>query len=290
MTKYTWTTDEVFTGRIRLAHYGKTDLENASLRWELKAGTKMLASGETRQMTMPTGAVSEVDLFSASLRSLKMAQKLSITLAVKGTGYRNSYDIWVYPAKIDATVPDRIVVSRVFDRKTQSELADGGTVLLMPKPDRIQQSVRGAFQTSFWCWPMFRKAALENRIEVAAGTLGILCDPKHPVFADFPTEFHSNWQWWHLVKNGRPLILDSTPHEYRPTLQVIDNFARNHKLGLICEAKVGKGRLLVCSIDLPALQKYPEARQLLGSILGYMMSNRFNPKHELDAKLIRSIV
>jgi hypothetical protein len=71
---------------------------------------------------------------------------------------------------------------------------------------------------------------------------------------------------------------------------VIDTFARNHKLGLICEAKVGKGRLLICSIDLPALQKHPEARQLLASIHRYVKSTDFKPGHELDAALIRSIV
>ena len=28
------------------------------------------------------------------------------------------------------------------------------------------------------------------------------------------------------------MILDDTPAEFRPIVQVIDNFARNHKLGL----------------------------------------------------------
>jgi hypothetical protein len=92
------------------------------------------------------------------------------------------------------------------------------------------------------------------------------------------------------VKSGRPLILDSTPGPYRPIVQVVDNFARNHKLGLVCEARVGAGRLLVCSIDLPALADYPEARQLMASIVRYMNSADFDPSAELSPEVIGSIV
>ena len=80
--------------------------------------------------------------------------------------------------------------------------------------------------------------------------MSILCDPKHPLFAQFPTEFYSNWQWYDLIQNSRSLILDDTPADFRPLVQVIDNFARNHKLGSVFEARVGKGKLLVCAIDL----------------------------------------
>lgn len=69
--------------------------------------------------------------------------------------------------------------------------------------------------------------------EPAPGTLGLLCDPNHPLFAEFPTESHSNWQWWYLVMNSRAIILDATPTDYRPIVQVIDNFDRNHKLGTV---------------------------------------------------------
>ena len=47
-------------------------------------------------------------------------------------------------------------------------------------------------------------------------------------------------------------------------VQVIDNFARNHKLGNVFEARVGDGRLLVCTIDLfEHLEQRPAARQFL---------------------------
>jgi hypothetical protein len=290
MTKYTWTNDETFRGRIRVAHYGPTRLPSRSVLWEVRAGEQVLANGETRSTAIPTGDVTDIDLFSTSLGSIEKAQKLCVALRLTGTSYRNKYDMWVYPKSTSQAPPAGIITARSFSRAVQTELTSGKRVLLMPRLDRIKRSVGGAFQTSFWCWPMFRQTALKAGVEVAPGTLGILCDPRHPLFHDFPTECHSNWQWWRLGKHSRPLILDSTPRSYRPVVQVIDNFARNHKLGLICEATLGEGKLLICSIDLPALQEYPEARQLLAGIYAYMESREFDPVHELDAALVGSIV
>ncbi len=65
-------------------------------------------------------------------------------------------------------------------------------------------------------------------------------------------------------------------------MQVVDNFERNHKLGLIFEFAVGKGKLLVCMSDLRSVQDKPEARQLYSSILKYMSSGNFNPSQNLS--------
>ena len=72
------------------------------------------------------------------------------------------------------------------------------------------------------------------------------------------------------------------PEEYFPIVQVIDNVERNHKLGLIFEMGVGKGRLLVCMSPLDKLVQYPEARQLYYSVLEYMHSSNFKPALNLS--------
>jgi len=65
-------------------------------------------------------------------------------------------------------------------------------------------------------------------------------------------------------------------------VQVIGNFARNHKLGLVFETRVSKGRLLICTIDLLGLQGKPKARQFPGSLPGYTGSKDFDAEAELD--------
>jgi len=290
MEKYTWTTDETFTGRLQVAHYGPAALPDSPLSWAVRDSQgQAVASGSPAPVTIAQGKVSDVGTLSFPLAEVKAPRKLVIEVAIRGTPFVNRYDLWVYPPKVDTRPPASVQVVRTLDPATVKHLQEGGRVLLLPNLEDLKHSIKGAFQTDFWCFPMFRRAAERSHIEVAPGTLGILCDPKCPALAGFPTEFHSNWQWWHLVKNSRPIILDDTPAAYRPMVQVIDNFDRNHKLGLVFETRVGKGRLLVCAIDLPAHQDKPEARQLLHSLLTYAGSDQFAPKSELDMGLLRTL-
>ena len=182
------------------------------------------------------------------------------------------------------------MVSGRLDSKTIAHLESGGKAIIIPEHDKLTHCIQGAFQTDFWCYPMFARAAINRGIEPAPGSLGFICDPASPLFAHFPTEFHSNWQWWHLVKNCKPIILDETPADYKPMVQTIDNFARNHKLGMIFETKYGKGSVLICAIDLLNLQDKPEARQLYYSMLNYVKSDKFAPEEELEKAYLKRIL
>lgn len=291
MKKYTWTNDEVFRGRIQVAHYGPTDLKDQRVAWSLRAGDNAIGEGAIVVQNVPTGDVAEIDTLHVPLGSITAPQKLELQLTLPGTPYRNRYDVWVYPATIQTREPEGIVVAREWTDDLKTKLEAGAKVLLMPRRGALKQTVAMAFQTGFWS-PMFRMKGrpCPGTGGETPGTQGLLLDPNHPAFRDFPTEFHSNWQWWQMCKNCDPMILDATPHGFRPTLQVIDGIDRNHKLGLICEANVGKGRLLICTIDLHALQSHPEARQLLASLHRYVASDDFNPQHTLELSTLETIL
>ena len=220
---------------------------------------------------------------------MKLPQKLTLTLAIEGTEFRNSYPIWLYAPKVKTKAPKGVMISRSFGSKeTQATLSAGGKVLLLPELDKLPHSVPGGFQTEFWS-PMFAQSAIKRGVPPPPGTLGLLCDPKHPALARFPTEFHTNWQWWHLLKNSRPIIFDDTADDYRPIVQVIDNFITNHKLGLLAETRVGKGSMLICPIDLPNHLDQPAVRQFQHSLLHYMNSPEFSPDTEIDLKLLKKL-
>ena len=291
MEKYTWTTGETFTGEIKIAHYGAADISNARVTWTMGGSEALaVASGTLGPMAIKQGEVSCVGKIRAPLDRVKAPGKLLLTLAIEGTPYRNQYDIWVYPPKVDTTPTANVIITDRLNAAARDHLSKGGRILLFPQQDELKHCVKGAFQTDFWCWAMFAKGARDRGIEPAPGTQGFVCDPAHPALAKFPTEFHSNWQWWWIVKNARPIILDETPADYRPIIHVIDNFARNHKLGLLFEVKVGQGKLLVCTSDLPALQEHPEARQLMHSLLRYVDSPSFAPTTELNGMLLNKLL
>jgi hypothetical protein len=291
MRKYTWTTAETFMGMVQVAHYGPANLEDAQVTWTVTDSRRHKIAGHAfDKVTIDQGKVFEIDMFSLPLNRIHTPQKLTITLAIEGTTYRNEYSIWVYTPKVNTRVPKGVLVATSFvAAKTQAHMAAGGKVLLLPKLDQLPHSIEGGFQCEFWS-PMFGIAARKRGIKPPPGTLGLLCDTNAPALAAFPTEFHSNWQWWHLVKNARPIILDETPDSYCPTVQMIDNFVTNHKLGLIFETKVGKGAMLICAIDLSGHQDKPEARQLLHSLLRYIGSQQFAPEAEIDTALLKKLL
>jgi hypothetical protein len=101
--------------------------------------------------------------------------------------------------------------------------------------------------------------------------MGILCDPEHPAFRQFPTEEHTDWQWFDVMENAFVADLDRMPPDFEPVLPFIDNFAGNRRLGGLLEARVGAGRILGSTLDLTEnLDRRPGARQLRRSLLEYL--------------------
>jgi hypothetical protein len=85
--------------------------------------------------------------------------------------------------------------------------------------------------------------------------------------------------------------LGPLPPALRPLVQVIDDWFTNRRLGLVFEARVGTGRLLVCSVDLAGdLSAQPVARQLRASLLAYAQSDRFNPSETVSLEALPAVL
>lgn len=111
----------------------------------------------------------------------------------------------------------------------------------------------------------------------APHTLGILCDPHHPALHQFPTSYHSDYQWQDAMSHCRAIPLRKLGN-VTPVVRIIDDWFTARSLGMIVELKVGKGSLLLCGADLLTdAQKRPAAVQLMNSLLDYMNSSAFRP-------------
>jgi hypothetical protein len=161
-------------------------------------------------------------------------------------------------------------------------LAAGSKVLFLPSTAKVTGDVALGFTPIFW-----NTACTQSQ---APHTLGIWCDPAHPALAEFPTESHTNWQWWYLVSRAAAMVLDPLPPTLRPIVQVIDDWFTNRRLGLVFEARVGAGKLLVCSIDLTGeLAENPVARQLRASLLRHLTSEAFNPSDAVTVEALATL-
>jgi hypothetical protein len=276
-SKYCWTNKETFSAKIAVAHYGQKDLSQEDIICRLETQqNKILYEQVLSQRNIKQGDVVTIDSIQIALNKIKSNQKLRFTVSLKNSGYKNSWDLWVYVQSKNPIQEGNIGNVLVTRNKTQCDrvAASGRPVLYIPRHDEIQDnSVGGLFISDFWNYDMFRRISVGRKIEVSPGTLGILTDPNHAMFKLFPTDFHSNWQWWSIIKHSRPAILNQYPTDYKPVVQAIDNIQRLNKLGLIYEEPNTKGKVLVCTSDLFEIKNEPEAQALFNSLVEYLKKN-----------------
>jgi hypothetical protein len=287
--KFCWKNDEILKGKIQVANYSDKAI-NSSVSWTLKNSDEEIIARGKSEAEAGQGKVSDIIDLDINLSGIVKAEKTILTIKIDNTGYGNTYPIWIYPADVDISTPTDVIVTTKLDDSVLSKLGKGAKVLLFPDFEDVKDNtVGGLFTTDYWNFRMFKGISESAKKPVSPGTMGLLMIPEHTLFSEFPTEFHSNWQWWTIVRNSHPFILDRAPKGYKPVIQVIDNVERNHKLGLVFEFRTGKGKLLVCMSDLPAIADKPEARQLYHSILKYMASDKFNPEQAISADELKDL-
>ena len=311
--KRTFKADEKFEVKTEIVHFGEMPIENAIAYWKIidKSGKifaggnlsepSAVADGSTRQSArfsnvklnppataggsdriIPIGKNIPLGQVTADLSKLTAPNEYKLVVGIKNTAFENDWNFWVYPSKIAATEPKDVFITHSWD-EAEAKLRQGAKVLYMPrKADLDWTSPPLDTVPVFW-----------NRLMNPAWgrMLGLWVDKKHAALAGFPTDSFSDWQWMEIVKNARAVNLDKLPKNLQPVVQPIDDWNRNYKLGMIFEAKVFRGKLLVSSADLENdLETRIVARALRKSILDYMGSAKFNPQVSIQAENFRDIL
>ena len=276
--KATYTNNESFVASLDVSNFSGDPLNEKVLEWSILDGTTIIATGSATK-TINSGYNSGLFTITEGLQNVKKASQLTLKVNIKGTDYRNQWNIWVYPDKQNINYGD-VVYTRSLE-EAYKLLKEGRKVLLNPDWKKIK-GIEGKFVPVFWSPVHFPKQA---------GTMGVLCDPTHKVFTDFPTDMNTDWQWWDLNVNATTLIVDSLIGG-NPLVEMVDNFANNRKLASLFEGSIGSGKFVIASFDLSKdMEKRPVAKQMLISILNYMNSDFFRPaviKNPDSLKLILS--
>ncbi len=284
LSRRVFTTADTLDATVEAAHFGPTPLARVTPRWRLvTAEGKLLAEGKLPARDLPVDNGIALGEIAVPLASVPAPARCRLEIELPETGALNDWDIWVYPPVSEVPVPDKVTVTRDLPA-TLAALEAGATVLWIAPPEAVRNDPSAPIAYGFS--PIFWNTAWTNR--QAPTTLGILCDPSHPAFALFPTENHSDWQWWYPAKGSNPFLLDAFPADYRPVVQVIDDWFTNRKLGFLIEGRVSKGRLMATSLGLA--HDDPVSRQLRQSILAYMASPKFQPATALTSEELRSLV
>ena len=281
---YVHTCGDLFAASLSLAYFRKDPLAATSLTCQLTTSDGTLLF----EKVLPVDSITEngrheLGSLRFTIPELTQAASLELTIQLEGCDIQNHYTLWVYPATTVSTEPtvpalnqEKISTCIAHSLSEALNLADTSShVLLFLSTEENKNSIEGTYSTDFWCYPMFRSISESMNKEIPVGTMGLLIQKDHPALSGFPCRSYTTPQWFSIITASRSTILDDT--KILPIVQTIDNFERNHRLGLLYEVYLADKdcTLTICTSDLPALvkAKHPEALSLFKSLTNYLIDS-----------------
>lgn len=290
---YTYEAGERLIAEVEAANFGKENIEGVFC-WtlagkksvsengncepaEIKSKNTVIATGEDTEITIcRPGSYTEVGSLDIPLDFVE--KNTALTLKVRIGDSISAYPIWVY-RKTTPVCPENVYETRAFDMKTREILQNGGRVYLSPDADKesLPYSIKTQFTTDFWSVGTFADQE---------GGMGQLIDTEHPIFKEFPTDFHTDWQWW-IMTTKRAVIL---PHPMKTIITEMDSYAFLRPMAQMIEFRCLKGKVLLSTMELHKSQQYPEVRALQASIYTYLSGENFEPAEEITEEELSMLV
>ena len=281
--------------RIEIANYGATELVGTHIRTRLTdaEGRELRTNyfpkknwGAFDPLPIGLSHPASSSFLPANL-GLEGPQRVTlhvdvVTAAADSLVATNSWHFWLYP---DAPAMDEagIYVCDSLDERARQVLADGGDVLITAGANvSYGRDVKQQWTPVFWNTSWFKMRPPH--------TTGIYLDTTHPLFSRFPTEGHSDVQWFELLDRTPVMLFTDFPQGFQPVVQSIDTWFLSRKIGVLFEARVGRGRLLMTTMNLHSdLGRRVVARQMRSAILDYMHSPDFRPAYEVDVERVADL-
>lgn len=290
---YTYEAGERLIAEVEAANFGKENIEGVFC-WtlagkksvsengncepaEIKSKNTVIATGEDTEITIcRPGSYTEVGSLDIPLDFVE--KNTALTLKVRIGDSISAYPIWVY-RKTTPVCLENVYETRAFDMKTREILQNGGRVYLSPDADKesLPNSIKTQFTTDFWSVGTFADQE---------GGMGQLIDTEHPIFKEFPTDFHTDWQWW-IMATKRAVIL---PHPMKTIITEMDSYAFLRPMAQMIEFRCLKGKVLLSTMELHKSQQYPEVRALQASIYTYLSGENFEPAEEITEEELSMLV
>lgn len=289
MPKFTWKQHEIFKAEAAFSNWGKTNLVNPKILYQISGddGTVYFERTFAPTMILRGDAVSlgELDL---SLSKIAVPCKLTVKATLVNSDVMNEWSFWVYPDSIPTV--KGIAISEEWNDSIAQRIINGENMVIQLGKKNLKRG--GDLPPSFLpiFWTQFDKMGNSQ-------TMGILCKPEHNMFEYFPTEYHCNWQWYELLNDAYPIIFDeygmtdAWDKSFIPLIQLIDGWKTNRKMGVLAEAKMGKGKIVITSMNLTEnLEERFVARQFRFSLLNYMKSKAFDPEYQVTPKSVDALL
>lgn len=281
LPKFVFSTNDTLISPVEIANFSGQDIAGADVHWRLESEGRTLSSSSFENKHLAQGGNNAAGKIILPLSEI-VNNPSKLELVVEVQGHKNSWNIWVYPPENVQKTQDILVCEDLTD-EAKKVLKDGGKVLLLAVENVEAGDDVVHYQTPvFWNTSWFRMRPPH--------TTGLLIENQHPLFSNFPTDYYTDHQWWDIANRAKIMNLSYFPEGFKPLIQPIDTWFLNRRLGMLFEAKVGKGSLFVTSLDLSTnIEERPVALRLYNSIVDYCNSNDFTPQQKLSFEHIEQL-
>lgn len=244
--------------------YGGSEISGALLSWRLVGESgRCYQAGQLSLGRVETHRKSFLANICFTAPELDAPQRCRLQVALQSRDYylENEYDFWVYP---------------------QDEADSTGLLICQaPQSDLLERIHNG--DDALLLHPLGMKTTPLSYAKMLAGrTIGntatVIYD--HPAMERFPHEGWCDLQFYPLMENSCSTVFeDDAPLAFDPIIETVSSYKLIFKQAALFEFSLGKGRLLVCTLNLDGSD--PAQTALLSGLLTYMKSERFRPRHSL---------
>jgi beta-galactosidase len=282
------TSDEELHLDLYASLFGKDSLREGRIYWYLADSNHQIHQrGEVIVNNVINGAIEKLTTISLTAPKLEIPKKLTLYVHLSGGEYEvnNSWDFWVFPevrignsnVTVDTgiisnykglfssapeaitQVEDEIKLLSALNEDTVNYVSNGGRAILLGS--RPFPSLPTSFQLS-----------VTGRVQ---GNLATVIED-HPIMNDFPHEGFCDWQFYNMMEGGEAVVFNELGIPFKPIIEVVSSFKLIRKQASLFELRIGKGKLLVCTLNLT--DSDPAAKYLLSRMISYSNSDKFIPE------------
>lgn len=263
--------------KIKIANYYHP-IKNGTLTWQIAAEEQVYVTGK-ETVDLPLGLIAlDQEITWSKHEPLTENKQLTLSLSLttdKQEVFTNSWRLWCLPEtheeKRDIRESDELTAELL------AQVASGDNLLLMPQENQIRAAEKIHYFPVFWSPVHFK----------SKDNCGLIVHNEHALFQYFPSLDYTDYQWKDLVTGAFSLPFASLGEAFQPLVQTVPNFFNHQKMFALAEVSYGKGKIMLCSLNLQADTLV--CKSFKQALLSYMASSEFTPRYELSAEEIKAL-
>ncbi len=320
--KYVWKNTDTAEVPVEICHYGKQDICNGVIQWNVCLGNQTLQRGELKVERITRGGNTKAGTVALGFEEIMERARECLAIYDGRQFAKDEKALWegqmvraaveagnvelIFSLElpfVDEAGRERIVRNHwnlyVFTKPLEEASEKTDTLLYTRDWTEAKMALEAGMgvvyspylsDLNYECPPLSGESVGWNAQmgPTWCRTMGIVAAQSHPIFRMFPTGRWGGWQWENILKRARGFHMEGL-EQVEPIVQPIDDWNRNLLQSLIFEVKVSKGRLLVVSAGLEgSFEERPEAFSLKQAILKYAASEAFVPSGTLEPEQIEN--